>query len=235
MSAPMPAARGIGDGKMGDLVEDNAAFAARFAAFGGWTLFGGAAVKGAAILVFGVTPAGFLALAAAFTIEWIVGEILETQAFKLGEQLTFGGKDGIKQGSLDVFVNKQPAARGGPEGDKVDCCGPRTILGGSKWVNMNRKPAARYGDWLKQHSSKIKTGSLDTHIGGPTVEVPEKWEYQDWFKYAKILKDLGPQGIGALRTGMADGAKAGLKTLGTKEVAQESYNQALDALWGAVK
>ncbi len=233
MSAPMPAARGVGHGPKGDLVEHNAAFAFRFGAFAGWTLTGGAIIKGAAILVFGVTPAGFLALAAAFTIEWVAGELLEVGAFKLGEKLTFGGMDGILNGSPNVSVNRQPAARGGPDGDLLLCCPGRKILGGSKWVNMNRKPAARYNDWL-DHSGKISTGSEDTLVGGPTVEVPEKWEYQDWFKYANIARELGTAGVKvALRSNPTFGLIHVARN--ADKLPKTAYHQALDSIWGAVK
>lgn len=233
MSAPMPAARGVGNGMNGDLVEHNAAFAAKFVAFSGWTLFGGSAIKGAAILVFGVTPAGFVVLAAAFTLEWIVGELLEQGAFKLGEQLTFGGIDGVKKGSENININKQPASRGGKEGDEVVCCPGKKILGGSKWVNFNKKPASRYNDWL-DHSGKINTGSEDTVIGGPTSEVPEKWEYQDWFKYANIVRELGKTGLRAGQLGGAQIAAAHLLR-NPNNIPKTAYHQALDTLWGAVK
>jgi len=71
----------------------------------------------------------------------------------------------ITQGSADVHVNKQPAAR---QGDQALCTGtgaPDPIAKGSATVFINGKPAARMGD-MTSHGGVITMGSPNVQIGG---------------------------------------------------------------------
>jgi len=69
----------------------------------------------------------------------------------------------ILNGSPDIFIGGQPAAR---KGDQALCIGGAvdTIAEGSKTVFFNGKPAARFGDRTK-HGGRIVTGNATVIIG----------------------------------------------------------------------
>lgn len=85
----------------------------------------------------------------------------------IGENFDFT-REGVKEGSKNVFTNLREAARV----DDPVICDSSQIAQGSKLISINLKPAARRGDKTKC-DGKIEDGSPNVLMGGDPTESTE--------------------------------------------------------------
>lgn len=115
------------------------------------------------------------------------------------------------RGSFNVYVNSRNAMRAGDD-VSATCNGlplnhplwpfPVLIAEGSATVYINGKPAARLQ--TRWSAARIKTGSQDTFIGGPTERVAFVLDLEEW-----LHTGLEALGLAALAGGLLLAAMAG--------------------------
>ena len=131
------------------------------------------------------------------------------------------------QGSLNVYINLRNAMRAGQD-NSSSCSGlpmnhpiwpfPVLIAEGSAKVTINGKPAARLQSKMVC-GAHIKTGSENTFIGGPTVQVAFVLDIEGW-----MHTGLEALGLAALGAGLVVAAMAGVAALaGTLVVGAAVY------------
>ncbi|WP_178124002.1 PAAR domain-containing protein [Pseudomonas piscis] len=122
----------------------------------------------------------------------------------------------LVEGSFNVYINRRNAMRAGQD-HSSSCSGlplnhpiwpfPVLIAEGSAKVTINGKPAGRLQSKMVC-GAHIKTGSENTFIGGPTVQVAFVLDIEGW-----LHSGLEILGLVALGAGLVVAAMAGLASL----------------------
>lgn len=143
--------------------------AMNFVSVGKWGIvIGTSAIGGPVGFVVGVLISAALDAAFEAAADYAVEEIADLTAQP--------GAPAILEGSPNVFFNNHEAARGGPQGDDTTL---QRIAQGSKWVDINTRPAARQGDRVKGSGKVVLNPARNPpniFIGGPPTEYDNELE-----------------------------------------------------------
>jgi uncharacterized Zn-binding protein involved in type VI secretion len=151
-------------------------------------------------------PIGFIAgLAISVLVDAVFEAAVDYAVEGIADLTAQPGAPEILEGSPNVFFNSKEAARGGPSGDNTTL---KRIAQGSKWVDINKRPAARQGDRVKGSGKVVLDPARkpDIFIGGPPTTYDNELELNPDLKrliallrFANVARKL-PEAVGKIAT-----------------------------------
>lgn len=179
-------------------------------------------------------PVGWAFAGAFWLIKWQVNKAVEDAFGALGGLIESDGGPEVVKGSPNVFINNLSAARGGPDGDKLNCFahGDKKIEAGSLWIYVNNKPAARIkvdhtgcddGATLRSNPASPQP---TVFFGGEPTEYDNTYWFHDIVDYGNIARGI----LGAALDKSAEGLAALLQA-GATEAAPDVAEKVADYLW----